>query len=86
MRDSEAVDNVRETGGIGMIIGDILCSFAYIACPPLLIFLELWSQPKIYYAVTSIRVAMYRITTNLDSGYWNINFSEESWNKLNFGG
>ena len=27
MRDSEAVDKVRETGGSGMIIGEILCLF-----------------------------------------------------------
>ena len=86
MRDSEAVDKVREMGGIGMIIDDILCLFAYIACPLFLLFLELWSQSQTNYAVTSIGVAQHRITTELDSGYWKVKFSEASWNKLNFGG
>ena len=85
LRDSEAVDKVRETGGIGMIIGEILCLFAYIACPLFLPPLDLWSQPQIHYAVTSIGVALHRITTDLDSRYWNVKFSETSWNKLNFG-
>ena len=31
LRDSEAMDKVRETGGIMMIIGEILCLFAYIS-------------------------------------------------------
>ena len=31
LRNLEAVENVRETGGIGMVIGEILCLFAYIA-------------------------------------------------------
>ena len=52
-----------------MIIGEILCLFAYIACPLFLLSLELWIQPKIDYAVTSIGVVLNRITTNLDSGY-----------------
>ena len=30
LKDSEAVDKARETGGIGMIIGDILCLFEFI--------------------------------------------------------
>ena len=41
LRDSEAVDKVRETGNIRMIIGDILCLFAYITCPIFLLSLEL---------------------------------------------
>ena len=45
LKDLEAVDKVRETGDIGMIIGEILCLFAYIDCPLLLLLLELWSQP-----------------------------------------
>ena len=86
MRDSEAVDKVRKMGGIGMIIGEILVLFAYIACPLFLLPLELWSQPQIDYSVTSIGVALHRITTILDSGYWKVKFSEASWNKINFGG
>ena len=31
LRDLEAVDKVRETGNTGMIIGEILCLFAYIS-------------------------------------------------------
>ena len=69
-----------------MIICEILCLFAYIYCPPFLIPLELWSQPKIDYAVKSIGVDLHIINTNLDSGYWKVNFSEALWNKLNFGG
>ena len=65
MRDSEAVDKVREMGDIGMIIGEILCLFAYIACPPFLLPHELWSQIQIYYVVTSIEVDLNRITTDL---------------------
>ena len=76
MRDLEAVEKVIETGGIGMIIGEILCLFDYIACPLFLLPHELWSQPQIYYAVTSIGVALHRITTNLESGYWKFKFSE----------
>ena len=68
MRDSEVVDKAREIGSIGMIIGEILCLFAYIACPLFLLPLEWWSQPQIDYAVTSIWVALHRITTELDSG------------------
>ena len=86
LRNSEAVDKVRETGGIGMIISDILCLFAYIFCPLFLLPLELWSHPQIDYAITSIGVFLNRITTDLDSGYWKVNFSESSWNKINFGG
>ena len=39
--DLEAVEKVREMGGTGMIIGEILCLFAYIAFPLLLLPLEL---------------------------------------------
>ena len=35
--------------------------------------------------VTSIGVDLHIITTDLDSGYWKVNLSEASWNKLNFG-
>ena len=86
MRDLEAVYKVRETGGIGMIIGEIMFMFAYIGYPLFLVPLELWSQQQIYFAVTSIGVALHIITTDLDSGYWKVKFSEASWNKLNFGG
>ena len=41
----ETVDKVREKGGTKMIISEILCLFAYIACPLFLLTLELWSQP-----------------------------------------
>ena len=85
MRDSEVVENMIETGGIGMIIGEILCLFAYISCPLFLLPYEFWSQPQIDYGVTNIGVALHRITTDLDSGYWKVKFSEASWNKLNFG-
>ena len=46
LKDSEAVEKVRETGGSRMIIGDILCLFiAYINFPP---FPFAWSsQPEI---------------------------------------
>ena len=47
MRDSEAVDKVTEMGDSGMIIGEILCLFAYIICPLLLISLVWWSEPQI---------------------------------------
>ena len=47
LRYSEAVDKVRETGGSRMIIGDILCLFAYISCPLLLLALECWNHPQI---------------------------------------
>ena len=73
-------------GSIGMIIGEILCLFAYITFPLLLLSLELWSQPQIDYVVTSIGVDIRRIATELDSRYWKVKFSEASWNKLNFGG
>ena len=86
LRDSEAVDKVRETGGIMMIIGEILCLFACIAYPLSLPPPELWSQPQIDYAVTSIGVALHIITTDLDSRYWKVKFNEASLNKLNFGG
>ena len=69
MRDLEAVDKVRETGGIRMIIGDIFCLFACITCPIFLPPIELWIQLKINYAVTIIGLDMHRITTDLDSGY-----------------
>ena len=86
MRDSEAVVKVRKMGGIGMIIGEILCLFAYIYCPISLLPLELWTHPQIDYTVTSIEVGLHRINNNLDSGYLKVNFSETSWNKINFGG
>ena len=47
LKDLEAVEKLREMGGIMMIIGEILCLFEYIACPLFLISLELWSQPQI---------------------------------------
>ena len=68
LRDSEVVENMIETGGIGMIIGEILCLFAYISCPLFLLPLELWSQTQIDYVVTSIGVTLHRITTDHDSG------------------
>ena len=86
MRDSEAIDKVVETGGIGMIIGEILCLFSYIACTLLLLPHELWSNPKIEYEITSIGVDLHRITTKFESGYWKAKFIEASWNKLNFWG
>ena len=45
--DLEAVKKVRETGVSRMIIGEILCLFAYIACPPFLLPMLGWSQPQI---------------------------------------
>ena len=36
LRDSEVVENVRETGSSGMIIGDILCLFLLQKLPILL--------------------------------------------------
>ena len=36
LRDPEAVEKVRETGGIGMIIGEILCLFLLQKFPILL--------------------------------------------------
>ena len=86
MRDSEVMNKVRETGGIGMIIGEILCLFAYIACPLFLLPLELWSQPQIDYSVTSIGVALHRITTKIEYRYVKVKFSDASWNKLNLRG
>ena len=68
-----------------MIIGDILCLFAYIASSLLFLSLELWSLTKIGYAVTSIGVDLHRITTDLDYGYWKVKFSDASWNNINFG-
>ena len=85
LRGSEAVGKLIETGCIGMIIGEILCLFAYIACPLFLLPLEMWSHPQINYAFKSIGVDLHRITTNVDSGYWKVKFSEASWNKLGFG-
>ena len=69
LRDLEVVDKVKETGGSGMIIGEILCLFAYIACPVFLLPLEWWDQPQINYAAKIIGVDLHRITTNLDSRY-----------------
>ena len=37
LRDFEAVEKVRETGGSGMIIGDILCLFLIQKFPILLV-------------------------------------------------
>ena len=75
-RDSEAVDKMRETGGIGMIISEILCLFDYISCPLFLLPLYFWSHPQIEYVVTSIGLDLHRITTYLDSGYWKVNYIE----------
>ena len=47
MKDSEAIDKVVETGGIGMIIGEILCLFSYIICLLFLLPLVWWSEPQI---------------------------------------
>ena len=77
---------MRDTGGIGMIIGEILCLFFYIVFPLFLLRLQLWIQPQIEYNVTIIGVDVHRITTNIDFRYWKVKFSEASWNKLNFGG
>ena len=46
LRDSEAVEKVRETGGSGIVICEILCLFAYISCPVFLLPLVWWSQKK----------------------------------------
>ena len=86
MKGLEVVEKVRETGGIRIIIGDILYLFAYIACPLFLIPLEFWSQPQIDYTVTSFGVALHMITNDLEYSYWKEKFSEASQNKLNFGG
>ena len=86
MKDLEAVDKVRKMDGSRMIIGEILCLFAYIACPLFLLPLEWRSHPQIEYAVTSIGVDLHIISTDLDSRYWKVKFSEASCNKLNFGG
>ena len=86
MKDSEVVDKVRETDGIGMVIVEVLCLFDSIACPLSLLLLELCSKPQIDYAATSIGVALHRITTELESGYWKVKFSKASWNKLILGG
>ena len=43
----ETVDKVREKGGTKMIISEILCLFAYIACPLFLLPLVWWVQPQI---------------------------------------
>ena len=64
---------MREKGGIGMIIGDILCLSAYISCCLFILLLECRSHPQIDYAVTSIGVALHIITANLDSKYWKVN-------------
>ena len=80
------MEKVRGTGGIGIIISDILCLFDYIACPLFLLPLEVWSQTQNDYADKSFGVSLHIITTNLDSGYWKVKFSEEKCNKLNFGG
>ena len=86
MRDSEVVNKVKETGGIRMIICEIFCLFEFITCPLFLILFELWSQLQINYPVTSFGVALRKITTDLESGYWKVKSSEASWNKFNFGG
>ena len=82
----EAVDKVRETGGSGMIISEILCLFSHIFFSLFLLPLEWWSLPQINYMVTSIGVDLNRMTTGLDSGYWKIKFSEASWKKAQFWG
>ena len=69
-----------------MIIGEILCLFAYIIFPLFLLPHEFWSHPQIDYVVTNIGLDMHIITTDLESGYWKFKLSEASWNKLNFGG
>ena len=61
MIDLEAVHKVLEMGCIGVIIGEILCSFAYIDFPLLLILVGLWSQPQIDYVVKSIGVALLAV-------------------------
>ena len=68
MRDSEAVEKVREMGGRGMIIGDILCLFDYIDFPLFLLSLEWWRQPQIDYAVTSIGVDLHILPSILNPG------------------
>ena len=68
LRDSEEVDNVREKGGIRMIISVILCLFANISCRLFFTPLDLWSHTKIDYAVKSIGVDLHRIITGLESG------------------
>ena len=40
MKDSEVVEKARETGGIGMIIGEILCLFLLLKLPILLYLLS----------------------------------------------
>ena len=40
LRDSEVVEKARETGGIGMIIGEILCLFFLQKLPILLALLS----------------------------------------------
>ena len=47
MRYLEVVDKVIETGGIRMIIGEILCLYSYIDCPLLTYPPMFWSQPRI---------------------------------------
>ena len=86
LRDLESIDKVRETADIGVIISEILCLFAYISCPLYLLSHELWSQKQISYVVTSIGVDLHIITTDLDYGYWNVNLSKASRNKLILGG
>ena len=38
---------VRETGGSGMVISEILCLFVHIDCPLLFLTLLRWSHPHI---------------------------------------
>ena len=40
LKDSEVVEKARETGGIGMIIGEILCLFLLQKLPMLLALLS----------------------------------------------
>ena len=47
LRDSEAVEKMRETDGSRMIIGEILCLFYYISCPFFLLPLVWWRHLKI---------------------------------------
>ena len=76
MRYLEAVDKVKETGGSGVISGVILCLFVYIDFPIFLLPLKLWIQPYIDCAFTSIKLYLNIITTDLDSRYWKVKFSE----------
>ena len=52
LRDYEAVEKVRNSGGSRMIIGEILCfvlvtKISYITCPPLILPLAWLNHPQI---------------------------------------